>query len=477
MKSTNDKHIPNRILIAAPKSGSGKTMITCGLLNLIKDRGMDVTSFKCGPDYIDPMFHKKVLGIYGGNLDTFFCSRDKVKEILLSCGHENAVIEGVMGIYDGLGGLLPEGSCYDIAGATDTPIILVVDGKGAGRSLVSTIKGFLLDDTSHLIKGIILNRVSPTFYQRLKDLLAKELGKVSPDIRLLGALPEIKDITIDSRHLGLLRPDEIEDIREKISAVSEAISENLDVDGIFAIMGDHVKCPDEATKDESNSKENSIVNLAVAMDDAFCFYYKENLTLLENLGANIIYFSPLKDKKIPDNIQGLYIGGGYPELHLKELTENTSMRESIKNAVKNGLPTIAECGGFMYLHDQIVSPEGVTYDMVGAVGGICSKKDRLVRFGYVELAHEALTVETNNVPGADNKPGLAPFLSGIRGHEFHYYDSTDNGSGMTAKKAGDEKTWSAMHVTGNSVLGFPHLYFESKPEFAKAFVEKMRDVR
>lgn len=474
-----------RILLAAPKSGSGKTMITCGLLNLFKEKGFDVTSFKCGPDYIDPMFHKKVLGIYGGNLDTFFCSHERVKEILFSCDHELAFIEGVMGVYDGIGGLSVEGSCYDIAKATDTPIILVVDGKGAGRSIISMIKGILLDDTDHLIKGIILNRVTENFYLRLKPLIEKELSAAGYQVKLLGAVPELKDILIDSRHLGLLRPDEITDLKAIIDAISDALERFVDIEALLDIMnwysGEeaniYVKSESHKEADGCVREKASSVNLAVAMDDAFCFYYRENLKLLEKLGVSLKFFSPLHDKKLPEDIQGIYIGGGYPELHLKELSENVTMRQSIKEAVEKGIPSIAECGGFMYLHEKIYSPEGDAFDMVGVVSGTCKKQDHLVRFGYVELKKNDSKREHISLELEAQANSFASSLEGIRGHEFHYYDSSDNGDSMVAVKAGEEKLWDTMHVTGNTVWGFPHLYFESKPEFAEHFVEAMRNVR
>ncbi len=468
-------------MIAAPSSGSGKTLITCGLLNLLKEEKRDVTSFKCGPDYIDPMFHRKVLGIYGGNLDTYFCPREKVRDILFGCGHEIAVIEGVMGIYDGIGGLSIEGSCYDIARATDTPIVLVVDGRGAGRSLFSVIKGILSDDREHLIKGLILNRVSENFYRRLKALLEKELKEEGYDVRLLGAISTLKNLSIDSRHLGLLRPDEVEGLREKIHELSEALSRHLDIEALLGIMEEandavpdktHIEESESQAKDrtpDKGSQLNRTVNLAVAMDDAFCFYYKENLELFEKLGVSIKFFSPLKDRKLPENNQGIYIGGGYPELHLKELSDNITMKNSIKAAIDSGLPSIAECGGFMYLHELIFDEEGRSFEMVGAVTGSCRKMDHLVRFGYVELFSDV----SEGAPDSS----FSGALSGIRGHEFHYYDSTDNGACMLVKKGGDEKTWRAMHVDGKRVFGFPHLYLESKPFFAEKFVEAMRNVR
>ena len=462
----------NRILFAAPRSGSGKTMFTCGFLNLLKKKGVDVKSYKCGPDYIDPMFHKKVLGIYGGNLDTFFCSHEKVAAILGGCEHEYAVIEGVMGIYDGIGGLSVTASGYDVATATKTPILLIIDAYGTGRTIISQIKGILADDGKKLIKGIILNKTSEGFYIRLKTAINDELYSCGYEARVLGYLPKLKDVSVDSRHLGLIRPDEIADIKEKIDTISDAIEKYCDVDEILKIMKNAETIDSESayTAESSSDLSNEadsvnqtnecqpLVTMAVAMDEAFCFYYKENLELLKRLGVKIVPFSPIHDEKLPEEIDGLYIGGGYPELYLKELSENESMRKSIRTAIENGIFSIAECGGFMYLNKSISDEDGNTYEMVGVVDGECTKCDRLVRFGYIQL---------QNPDGTD----------AIKGHEFHYYDSTLNGSDMVAVKAGDDKKWEAMHVGNDHIWGFPHMYFESNEAFVAKFVEEMRNGR
>jgi cobyrinic acid a,c-diamide synthase len=500
----------NRIMLAAPKSGSGKTLITCGLLSLLdRDKG-DVISFKCGPDYIDPMFHKKVLGIYGGNLDTCFCTPSRTREILAACGHEVAVVEGVMGLYDGIGGLSLQGSSYDVARATDTPIVLIMDAKGAGRTLISTIKGILADDTEHLIKGLILNKVSSSFYERLKSAAMEELAAAGYDVKLLGFVPELKDVAIDSRHLGLLMPEEIRNIREKIDMIGECIRENCDLEALWQIMTEAPQLnlegglsgfggqngprgrgyratqsgpitPSPGTilppeppgtilpPEPPESTESTRPTLAVAMDEAFCFYYRENLELFKRLGAELKFFSPMRDNALPEGTRGIYIGGGYPELHLKELSENRAMREAIRSAVESGMPLFAECGGFMYLHDTIKDEAGRDYEMVGAVHGSCDKKEHLVRFGYVELCPAK---GTSKAAGS-----LAQKLQGMKGHEFHYYDSTDNGADCMVHKIGADKNWMGLHANETQVMGFPHLYLESDPEFAEEFVRLMRDGR
>ena len=451
-----------RLLIAAPKSGSGKTLITCGLLQLLLQKGLDVTSFKCGPDYIDPMFHDRVLGVGGGNLDTFFSGREGTVRLLSDCGHSHAVLEGVMGIYDGLGGLQLTASCYEVAEATGTPILLVADGRGVGRTLISEILGILKDDTEHLIRGILLNRVSEGFYDRLRRALEEELRKQGYDIAVVGFLPTLKDVKLESRHLGLLRPEEIPGIREMLETVAGALERCADIPTILRIMESAEALPEREKTASDPEQIGQGLRLAVARDEAFCFYYRENLRCLERLGVEIVSFSPLHDAALPEGIHGIYLGGGYPELYLRELSGNTSMREEIGERIRAGLPSIAECGGFMYLHQSISDEEGEPHPMVGVIPGSCRKTGRLQRFGYVELH----TVKQGR---------LSEALEGMRGHEFHYYESTDCGADMLAVKAGDEREWHAMHAEGAHVWGFPHLFFDSCPGFAEHFTEVMRD--
>ena len=453
-----------RILIAAPSSGSGKTIFTCGLLNLLKRQGRDVTGFKCGPDYIDPMFHDKVLGIGSGNLDTCFCTDAQVADTVAGCGHEYAVIEGVMGIYDGLGGLDLKASCYDVARASDTPVLLLVDARGAGRTIISVIRGILEDDSRGLIKGIILNKVSKGFYGRLSHCINEELSVAGFKARVLGHLPQLKDVKIESRHLGLMRPDETAGIREMLDKVADGIEEFCDVPAIMDIMENTEELKSLADEAATVSTGSPVLKLAVAKDEAFCFYYRENLKLLESRGIELVFFSPMHDAQLPKDIAGIYLGGGYPELYLKELSENKTMIADIRNALEGGIPSVAECGGFMYLHEQISDDTGKAYDMAGLVKGSCEKKGGLQRFGYVGLS-----------PAEGRGGRLINALDGMKGHEFHYYDSTDCGCDMIVKKAGDDKSWMAMHISDRHVWGFPHMYFASCPGFVSEFAEVMRN--
>lgn len=460
-------------MIAAPKSGSGKTMITCALLQLLKDSGKNVSSYKCGPDYIDPMFHKKVLGVPSKNLDTFFTDEKTTVQLFLDerADGDFAVLEGVMGLYDGLGGIYEQGSSYHLAKVTQTPIILVVDAKGMGKSVLALIAGFLQYDTHHLIKGVLLNRMSKGYYDIIKPLIEKELS-----VKVVGYFPEQKDIGLSSRHLGLVMPDELSDIKKQLNETADRLKKTIDMDLFIDIAEAADEIGDSGSADVYNEKsigncdQNEFsqnkaintVNIAVAMDEAFCFYYEDNLRMLEKCGAKLQYFSPLHDTSLPEDCDAMLLGGGYPELYAKELSENVSMLNAIKKAFRAGMPTVAECGGFMYLHTYIHN-QNCVFDMAGALDGECHFKGKLVRFGYIELAEK----HSNFLPPNEK----------IKAHEFHYYDSTDNGADCIATKPATGRSYDCVISHDNYWLGFPHLYYPSNTHFAESFVRKAYEYR
>lgn len=449
----------NRIMIAAPKSGSGKTTVTCALLQCLKNMGYSVISYKCGPDYIDPMFHSKILDIPSKNLDTFFTDADQTRQLLVEGyhGEDLAILEGVMGIYDGLGGIREEGSSYHLAKITQTPIVLVVDAKGMGRSIIAMIAGFLQYDHAHLIQGIILNRMSRAYYEMIVPWIEKELK-----ITVLGYVPEEKDCAIESRHLGLILPEEVEDLHKKLNRMAEKIKDSLAIP-ILVDMSRHAKAIDVASDVESIQKSEDGPVIAVAKDEAFCFYYEDNLRLLEKMGARLVAFSPLHDSKLPEPCHGILLGGGYPELYAKALSENHAMHQAIKTAFAQEIPVVAECGGFMYLHDYIETKEGQCFKMAGVLKGNCSYKNKLVRFGYIEIK--------------DQQGYFLGKGQRIRGHEFHYFDSSDSGESCVAQKPVTGRSYPCIIENENYWLGFPHLYYPSNPVFAETFVNKCKKNR
>lgn len=456
-----------RVMIAAPKSGSGKTLITCGLLEALKRKGTDVRAYKCGPDYIDPMFHRSVLGIPGGNLDTFFSAEGEIRQTLADCGSEAAVIEGVMGIYDGVTGMQGKGSCYDVAVASSTPVILVIDVKGMGQTMLSVIKGLLLDDTDSLIRGIVLNRISRGYFSQIEPLVSGMINKISADrgsaVRLLGGIPASSDINLESRHLGLLMPQDIADLREQMSYAADLIEEDLDMDALAEIMHGAPELEEEHVAVISDLDEDDRPCLAVARDEAFCFYYEENLRMIRKSGIRIKEFSPLYDSCVPEDADGLLVGGGYPELYAAELNANTEMRNSIKTAVDAGMPSLAECGGFMYLLEELQDKDGNVYSMAGVIKGRTSWTGKLSRFGYAEVSGK--TERT--------------LLSGlsVKAHEFHYFDSSNNGADAIAEKPGNGRWWECIHAGSNHVWGYPHLWYPSCPELTVRFAEAMKDYK
>ena len=455
----------NRLMFAGMTSGSGKTTLTCAFLRCLLKKGYDLKSYKCGPDYIDPMFHKKAFGIDSRNLDVFFMGEDLVKRNVAKAENAYAVMEGAMGIYDGNDPSSSAGSCYEIAAITETPIVLVVNAGKVGRTVISMIKGVVGDDTGRLIKGIILNNISGKFYEMLFPELEEALSESRPDIKLLGFFPKTKGIDFESRHLGLKLPGESDDTGEKIETASKVFEENIDVAEMLSIMESarEMEISEKSGTDLKNTGEG--LTLAVALDDAFCFYYPDNIEMFEERGVKIKYFSPLNDSRVPEDADGLLLGGGYPELYLDKLSSNKEMLASVRDLIDKKVPSLAECGGFMYLGKSIEDDKGSVYEMAGAYDGECRFTGRLVRFGYMHITD------------ADKRDSLYGSVNGLKGHEFHYYDSNMNGESCTAKKPFRDTQWKCIVNRNNGIWGFPHFYYASNPAFVDGFIGRMKEVR
>ncbi|MGI6217742.1 MAG: cobyrinate a,c-diamide synthase [Coriobacteriales bacterium] len=445
------RHLP-RLMLAAPMSGGGKTTVTCGLLSLLISRGMSPVSFKCGPDYIDPMFHSTVIGTPGFNLDLFFSSEEQARSLLArnSEGADIAVLEGVMGFYDGLGGTNAQASAYHLSSATDTPVILVVDAHGASLSVAAMVKGFMEFRPHSNIKGVLLNRVGPSMREILSNVIEQECG-----IPVVGCLPNDSAYSLESRHLGLVTASEVEGLREKIALIADALEKNCDIDLMLKIAN---SAPDLSDKPfETPRATNRSPRIAIADDNAFCFYYHENIQMLEDLGAEIVRFSPIRDAALPDGTDALYLGGGYPELNAKALEANVGMRKQVLAACEDGMPVFAECGGFLYLQDELCDLDGNLWQMVGFMHGSAKYTGRLTRFGYVNL----LCNEGNYLCDKGGK---------LVAHEFHYYDCTENGETFDASKPIGNRKWKCFVNKNRTLAGFPHLYFPANGNFARRFV-------
>lgn len=441
----------NRIMIAAPSSGSGKTTIVCAVLKLLLNKGLNVTSFKCGPDYIDPLFHAKVIGVKSRNLDLFFNDENTVKYLLSknSSGSDVSVIEGVMGYYDGIGGKSLKASSYHLSSVTDSPVILVVNTRGMSTSVIAEIKGFIEYKCDSNIKGVILNNMSPMLYPEIKRIIEEELG-----IKVIGYVPKCSDFNLESRHLGLVAADEVKGIDEKLNAIAKVISETIDIESLLEIAS----TAGEIEYEDIKIKKITGAKIAVARDNAFSFYYEDNLSLLCEMGAEIIEFSPLKDKCLPSDINGLIIGGGYPEIYAKSLSENKSMLSDIKEKLEKGLPCLAECGGFMYLGKTIEDMDKIKHSMVGFLEMDSIKGEKLSRFGYISLV-------------ANNNNMLCKKGEVIGAHEFHYWDSTNNGKVFTANKPLRKRNWNCIQEKNNVVAGYPHIHYYSNLDFPYNFLK------
>ena len=454
-----------RVLVAATASGGGKTTVTCGLLQALLNRGLRPASFKCGPDYIDPMFHRSVLGVPGHNLDLFFTAKDIVRGLLAdgAAGCDIAVLEGVMGYYDGAGTGDDRASSRHLADATETPVVLVVDAKGASLSLAALVHGFCTFRAPTRIRGVILNRCSAAFCEKIAPAIARECG-----VPVLGCLPADDAFAIPSRHLGLVTAAEVEGLRERMARIAARMEESVDIGALLAVAR---SAPPLAGALPALQK-GAPVRIAVARDEAFCFYYAENLSMLERLGAELCFFSPLRGAALPAGTCALYLGGGYPELHAKTLAANAQMRACVKAAAAGGMPVLAECGGFLYLLQQLCDAAGTPHPMAGVLPGRAENTGALRRFGYVELR-----------AGRGNL--LCEAGDALCAHEFHHWDSTNNGDAFTAQKAAEKifarqndapavAGWRCIHANDTMFAGFPHLYFWANPAAAQRFVQAAR---
>lgn len=439
-----------RIMIASAGSGSGKTQITCGILGSLLNWGLQPVAFKCGPDYIDPMFHTRVLGIPSRNLDTYFTDPDTTKYLFCrnAIKHDISVIEGVMGYYDGLSFQSDRASSHELARVLEVPVILVINCSGMGMSVMPIIQGFLHYQKNSMIAGVILNQASKQVYEGLKDSIEKL------SVKALGYVPYLPDFVMESRHLGLVMPDEMDGFQEKWKVLAEKMEETLDIEGIIRIAR---QASDLSYTFPDIPKTDQTVAIAVAKDEAFCFYYEDNLELLRQMGADIQFFSPLTDTELPENVQGILIGGGYPELYARELSSNKKMRESIFEALRKGIPCMAECGGFMYLHEELEDMSGNSFPGVGWIKGRVYYTGKLKRFGYIMLTakRDQMILESGEQ---------------VKGHEYHHYESTSCGDSLLARKPESGKTWDCGH--GNSFLqvGFPHLYYYSNIQVPYGFL-------
>lgn len=441
-----------RLMLAGTGSSCGKTTVTCALLRAFSVRGKGLAAFKCGPDYIDPMFHTQVTGVPCRNLDLFLMGEQGVKATLARGGRQAdlAVIEGVMGYYDGLGDS-SFGSAHHLAQVTGTPTVLVVGCKGMGLSVAALVSGYL-NFRENNIRGVIFNQISPGIYPYYKKIVEENTG-----LKAYGFLPQDSSVALKSRHLGLVTAQETRELSGIVTRLGNLGVQYLDLEGLWQLACSAGEVPDPP---QPEIPPGPPVKIAVARDRAFSFYYADNLELLESLGAELQFFSPMWDAALPEGCQGLILGGGYPELYGAALTDNHSMRAAVRAAVTEGLPTIAECGGFLYLQESLTAPDGRSYPMAGALPGHGAMTKQLVRFGYLTLEAKGdslLLAKGERIPA----------------HEFHYSDSDHCGDGYLAQKP-NGKTWECGVVNENLYAAYPHIHFGGHPQAAKRFLDRCR---
>ncbi|MBM7703735.1 cobyrinate a,c-diamide synthase [Metabacillus iocasae] len=451
-----------RLVIAGTGSGVGKTTLTIGLMSALMKKGLTVQGFKCGPDYIDPTYHTAVTKRPSRNLDSWMLSKETVIDILAhgSKGADISIIEGVMGFFDGKDPKTNEGSTADISIITKSPVLLVVNCESVARSAAAIVRGFqLLDDKPNIV-GVIANKVgSEGHFNLVKTAIEQECY-----IPVIGYLKRELEIEIPERHLGLIPSIERGELDSFFSKLGDLILETVDFDRLLKLS---VASSLKRTEAPSlfNNKSEKIIKLAVAKDAAFNFYYPENLELLQSYGADIVYFSPLANEPLPMDVDGLYLGGGFPEEFARELSQNNVTKSSLRQAIQRGIPTLAECGGFMYLTDSIETTEKKRYSMVGVISGYVKMQSKLAALGYREI-------------NGRNHNFLIDHHQQARGHEFHYSTfHPTNEFDYAYETKGMHGTKQEGYLNQNVVAGYTHFHFASNPELVINWINHCEEVK
>ncbi|MHB8057430.1 MAG: cobyrinate a,c-diamide synthase [Desulfuromonadaceae bacterium] len=457
----------NGFLIAAPQSGSGKTTVSLAIMAALARRGLTVAPFKCGPDFIDPGYHRMVTGRPSINLDGWMCGEEFVRETFCSSlnsqtGPAIAIIEGVMGLFDGLGASSTEGSSAQITAITGAPVVLVVNARGMAASAAALVKGFADFDPHVKLAGVIFNNVGGESHAAL---LRETLASHCPEILCFGCIPRDESLAIPSRHLGLVTAEDNPLSDGFVGRLAEMAERCLDLDGLAGLTFDFNPAKG-AVCTQAPSGGESAVKIAVARDAAFCFMYEDNLRLLREAGAAVIFFSPLHDTVLPADIHGIYLPGGYPELYAAELHKNVGMKEALRCAVAADLPLYAECGGFVYLTEGMDAPDELpSADFVGIFPVRCRMLPRRKALGYrqAELTESAIIGEKGCV---------------VRGHEFHYSEIGPMPEGVgrcyLVSRKGELLGLEGFR-TRNCLGSYIHLHFGSNPDIAATFVAACRD--
>jgi cobyrinic acid a,c-diamide synthase len=445
-----------RLVIAGTHSGVGKTSIVLGILGALRNRGVHVQGFKVGPDFIDPMYHREVTGAPSYNLDAWLMGQDCVRRAFTRVAPADgvAIIEGVMGMFDGRA-TGPDGSTAEVAAIVCSPVLLVLDVGGMSRSAAALVQGYARFDPDVRVAGVVLNRVGgPRHYQLVKTAIEEQAGVV-----VWGYLPWTDTLVLPERHLGLVPVGEDAAFQRVCAELGAAAERTIDVEAILAAA--HSAPPLDVAAVAAPAASAIRARIGVARDAAFNFYYDTNLHWLRQWGAEVVEFSPLEDREFPTDVDGLYLGGGYPEVFAKGLSENVALMASLRQAHQAGMPIYAECGGLMYLVEAIQDTAGARYAMVGLLPGICRLTDRLQNFGYKEV----VSLRDSILGGAGMR---------TRGHEFHYSiwegRPADSSLYQTRSSRGDESA--EGYSVENLTASYVHLHFDACPHVPRSLVEK-----
>lgn len=448
-----------RVVIAATQSGAGKTTIVTGVLGTLRKMGLEVQSYKVGPDYIDPSYHELAAGKKSHNLDTWLVTEEKITDIFTrtASGNQIAVIEGVMGLYDG--GRQGISSTAAIAKLLKAPVILVIDVKSMGESAAAIVLGYKMYDPEVNLAGVIINRVGSKTHANMVCEAIEGLN-----IPVLGCIFRNPNLGLPERHLGLT-PAAEHDTDKVVKEIIENIGLQVDIKRLLAFASTAPSIPIAPVSLEPAA---SACTIGVAQDEAFSFYYPESLDMLKQFGADIVSFSPLHDSAIPA-VDGLILGGGFPEMFAKELSQNTAMLESIRLAARKGMPIYAECGGLMYLTRHITDFSGNVYEMAGIVPATCTMETKLQTVGYVEVA-------------AIRDHVLGCFGERMRGHEFHFSkmipDNAQNfpwAFDFVKMRTGDR--YLGGFAVDNVLASYLHMHFAGNPLAAQRFAVKCADFK
>jgi cobyrinic acid a,c-diamide synthase len=452
-----------RVVIASPHSGAGKTTVAVGLMNAFASRGLRVQPFKVGPDFIDPSYHTAATRVYSKNLDTWLTSPEAVREIFVKSSPtcDLAIIEGVMGLFDGAKSSDDFASTAEISRILNAPVILVIDVSRMAGSSAALVHGFKTYDQTLKLNGVVLNHVKS---QKHTDLTKEAIEKVG--VRVVGALPETPSISMPSRHLGLIPALERNGLADFLAELGQFIEKHLDLDRIFEIAKDADELETETEADtQQPTGAKAKTRVGIAYDEAFNFYYRDNIELLEANGAMVVPFSLIHDSSLPSNLDGIFLGGGFPEAYAKQLEENEGMRESVKKAVEDDMPVYAECGGLMYLVESMLDLNGCRRRMVGILNGrtVMGVKLESLNYSTAHVIHKNLLTDVGFT---------------LRGHEFHYSKIEDVpadakfayemkiGKGISGRRDG----W----MEHSLLASYMHIHFAYDPKIAESFVEACR---